>query len=55
MTLQVFRNGFPSMQLVVAYRNLSQEKLHELLDEWDRPGSELSADNEKEWYLTLPA
>ena len=56
MTLHVFRNGFPSMQLLAAYRNLSQDRLDELIDQWDGPGSELSADNnDTEWFLTLPA
>ncbi|MHB1651689.1 MAG: hypothetical protein ACYCVD_04320 [Desulfitobacteriaceae bacterium] len=57
MKLYIFRNGFPSMQLLAAYRNLSQERLNELLDEWDRDGSSvLEADNnDTEWFLTLPA
>lgn len=56
MKLYIFRNGFPSMQLLAAYKNLSQERLDELLDDWDRPGSELSSDNnDTEWFLTLPA
>ena len=55
MKLYVLRKGFPSYRQIAHYKNISQEKLDELLDTFWTDDAELSSDDDKEWIVILPA